>query len=283
MSSLSYSIQLITVLLFTHHQHTTSELLLRRQTSVNAASPSSDGASISHNPRSTTISGSIYNVTVQSQDEYDLRLSLSSEWGFDSVAESVLWLTINGSTPDPASYDTDFLILFASGDTEYFSFFVHLDSLKIRTKIYPQRALGAKPSVFEWISDLNTHRERWDRLCDGTDWINTDPRYNKQSQFPLRFQLSNNPTPNHCDFEFFDYGEFSASKTGNRFNGIFTASQEMTVYIMGDTGGSNAEQFEIHSIDIQLFTQSTLSVDPSPNIDVIESPTSVPSLEPSLS
>merc|ERR1719361_477187 len=99
MSPLPYHL-LLAYLSISFYHHTTAEFVQIHQTSVDALNPSSNGASIAHNAHSTTISGSIYNVTVQSQDEYDLRLSLSSQWGFAS-SESVLIVTIHGNTPDP--------------------------------------------------------------------------------------------------------------------------------------------------------------------------------------
>ena len=121
-------------------------------------------------------------------------------------------------------------------------------------------SLGTKPSVIEWLSD-STIPTRWDRLSDGDRWSNTNPRWNKQSEFPLKFEIVNNRVLEQCSFSFFDRG--SVFKTGHSFDGSFdplSVDQEMTIYIFGDSEG---ERFQISSFNLNLFYQETNHFPPS--------------------
>ena len=259
---------------------------LQRSATVNGLSPISNGVSVAHNPFSAKIlSDGSYDVKVSVQNEYDLAVTLSSDWSFHHFAESTLVITIDGALPLPTPSDSDFLFVFSVGDRDYFAFFVHLDANNIRSKMVPSgSALGSRPSVIEWLSD-QTVPTRWNRLSDGDRWTNTEPRFNKQSEFPLRFEIVNNRVLDRCSFSFFDQG--IAFKTGHSFDSAFdpiSADQEMTVYILGDSEG---ERFQIRDIDVQLLWDSTTISGrqplppPPPSVSSTKSPSNLPSYLPS--
>eukprot|EP01083_Nonionella_stella_P105571 303709_1 len=266
--------------------HLTNAQQLQRQSTVNALTTTSNSVTISHDAASATISDSSYNISVASQNAYDLLLSMQPKWGFKDTVTTTLDVTIYGETPNPES-DTDFLTIFSVGNTQFFSFFIHLDTDVIATKVYPLTTLGTKPSLSSWMADELIHEDRWDRMSNGGDnWKSTDPRFKQQGLWPLRFEIINDPILDTCQFKFYNQGfDYVA---GNVFNVSFNALQPVDVYIMGDTTG---EQFVVHSIDVaQYHVNGVPTVPPTPspitvptNAPTTSNPTQIPTTIPSLS
>eukprot|EP01084_Bolivina_argentea_P234755 395197_1 len=266
--------------------HLTNAQQLQRQSTVNALTTTSNSVTISHDAASATISDSSYNISVASQNAYDLLLSMQPKWGFKDTVTTTLDVTIYGETPNPES-DTDFLTIFSVGNTQFFSFFIHLDTDVIATKVYPLTTLCTKPSLSSWMADELIHDDRWDRMSNGGDnWKSTDPRFKQQGLWPLRFEIINDPILDTCQFKFYNQGVDYVA--GNVFNVSFNALQPVDVYIMGDTTG---EQFVVHRIDVaQYHVNGVPTVPPTPspitvptNAPTTSNPTQIPTTIPSLS
>eukprot|EP01083_Nonionella_stella_P105570 303708_1 len=259
--------------------HLTNAQQLQRQSTVNALTTTSNSVTISHDAASATISDSSYNISVASQNAYDLLLSMQPKWGFKDTVTTTLDVTIYGETPNPES-DTDFLTIFSVGNTQFFSFFIHLDTDVIATKVYPLTTLGTKPSLSSWMADELIHEDRWDRMSNGGDnWKSTDPRFKQQGLWPLRFEIINDPILDTCQFKFYNQGfDYVA---GNVFNVSFNALQPVDVYIMGDTTG---EQFVIHSVNVEQYHVNGIpTILPTSSPVLTNNPTQVPSISPSNS
>ena len=162
-----------------------------------------NGAILMANPESVTIQNNQYHVTVSHQDAYDLKLSLNNNvWSFHPTNCSSFTLEINGSTPIHSS-DADFLIVFAVGNHQYFSYFVHLDVTSIKSRIYPSLAIERGTiSVSSWISDTLTIPQRWDRISNNGQWIITS-NWRSQAQWPLKFIITNDPINKQSLFQFY--------------------------------------------------------------------------------
>eukprot|EP01084_Bolivina_argentea_P133503 235602_1 len=219
-----------------------------QSTTVNPITPSQNGVSVSYNTKNTKVSGAYYDISVTTQNEYDVAISLQEQWSFKSTLSTTLILTLNGLTPNPSA-DADFIILFTTDNIQFFSFFVHLDSTVVRSKIYPFKKLAIQENLFSYLENTITYPQRWDRVSHGDQWSNTRPRYNGQAQWPLKFQITNNITSNKCIFSYYDQGNIY--QTGNTFNDTFIANKPINIYIMGDTSN---EQYQISDINIQLYT-----------------------------
>eukprot|EP01084_Bolivina_argentea_P061676 112753_1 len=182
--------------------HTTTAQL-QQSTTVNALTQPLNGISITYNPETTKTFGTSYNTTVQSQNAYDISISLDTTWSFKPTVPTTLILTLNGHTPNPTS-DSDFIIVFTVDNKEYFSFFIHLDTTTVRSKIYPSQKLAHESNILSYLNDSNTYPQRWDRVSNGDQWITTKPRYNTQSQWPLQFHITNNISSNNILFSYYD-------------------------------------------------------------------------------
>eukprot|EP01084_Bolivina_argentea_P274292 467482_1 len=119
------------------------------------------------------------------------------------------------NTPNPTA-DSDVIILFTVDNTYYFSFFINLDTTTVRSRIFPSSKLAYK-------SDSITYPQRWNSVSKGDQWIQTKPRYNSQSQWPLQFHITNNITLNTILFSYYDQG--TIYKTGNTFNDTFATNK----------------------------------------------------------
>ena len=100
--------------------------VVHKEATVNTTTESQNGASVTYNPHCVTKGSSFSIVVGHQEEEYDLLLSLNESWGFKPRIESSITITLDGATPQNIS-DADFLITFAVGDWQYFSFFGHLE------------------------------------------------------------------------------------------------------------------------------------------------------------
>eukprot|EP01084_Bolivina_argentea_P142932 251069_1 len=250
--------------------HTTTAQI-QQSTTVNALTQPLNGISITYNPESTKIFGTSYNISVKSQTAYDLSISLDTTWSFKPTQPTTLILTLNGNTPNP-TVDSDFIIIFTVDNTQYFSFFIHLDNHPHRSRIYPYEKLAHESDILSYLQNSSIYPQRWFRVSNGDQspgWVATNPRYNTQAQWPLQFHITNNISSNSILFSYYD--KATIYETGNTFNDTFTPNTPINIYIMGDT---SREQFYIHDINIQLYHDNIPTISPT-NIPTI-SPTNTP-------
>ena len=252
--------------------------LVQKDVTLDAQTPSQNGGSISYNSDTVSVSGTDYNINVQTQNGYDMKLSLDESWGFTSTVNSSTILTIDGST-NPSHHDCDFMIVFSVGDSQYLSYFTHLDDHNVKNKMYTSMStLQTIEPVSQWIID-NIPDQRYNRISNNGQWFNV--KWRKQVLWPLKFIITNDPINNKCYFEFYHNETVSLAQQWT-LDGSFVANQNMDVYIMGD---SRHEQFTISSLNIQLIhelvpTQTTTN-DPTPAPS--HNPTSAPTNDPTLS
>ena len=239
--------------------------LTNKQTTINAQTTSANGAFVSHNSQSVSVSGTNYEVNVQSQDAYDLKISLDETWRFMPSSSSTITVTLDGWTI--SDNDADILIVFSVADIQYFSFFVHLDDNAIKSRIYSSMA-GNIQNVSEWISDIYTIPNRWNRVSNDDKWVIVHD-WNKQCVWPLKFVITNHPQTNQSLFELYHDSPASFA-TDYMFDSSFFGNKEIDIYLMGD---SINEQFAVSSLDIR----TNHSLQPTTN------PTSIPTKYPSAS
>ena len=250
----------------------------QRDVTLDAQTPQQNGGSVSYISDTVSVSGTDYNINVQTNNDYDIKLSLDQSWGFVSTVNSTIILTLDGYTPNPER-DTDFMIVFSVGDLQYLSYFTHLDQQNSKNRIYASMStLQTMAPVSQWIID-SIPLQRYDRISNNNQWLTVPWR--KQVLWPLKFIITNDPINNKCYFEFYHNETVSLAQQWT-LDGSFVANQNMDVYIMGD---SRHEQFTISSLNIQLIhelvpTQTTTN-DPTPAPS--HNPTSAPTNDPTLS
>eukprot|EP01084_Bolivina_argentea_P004357 8293_1 len=172
-----------------------SGVLLAGATLQNAVMLSSqyqsrNGAIISYNPKKVEVNNNGFHIHVQSQNAYDLKLSLDKSWGFKKYINSTITLIIDGYTPFPDE-DADFLIVFSVDDLQYFSFFLHLDTKNLKSRIYPSISSEKNiQTVSEWIYNTTTYSQRWDRISNNNQWIILN-KWSRQALWPLKFVIEN--------------------------------------------------------------------------------------------
>jgi len=221
--------------------------IIARDTTLTTTTESNDGVVASSNPVSTIVDRNGYHVTVSTQSAYDLRLSLDSSWGFLPTSQSTISITLNGHTPDPSA-DADLLIVFSVADSQYLSFFIHLDDGKMASKIYHDLSLSANDStVSEWIADTDSFPDRWDRISNGNQW-ETISEWKAQSLWPLQFDLINDPINDRAHFEF-RHNASSVVVVDYLLFDHFATNQPLDVFILGD---SINEQFTVSSFQISM-------------------------------
>eukprot|EP01084_Bolivina_argentea_P082216 148868_1 len=264
---------MLSLLLYLWFHLTTS--LTRTETTINAqtAQSGTTDVSISLNSHSVAIANTNYYVNVQAQDAYDIKLSLSPKYSFDTHYNSSLILTIHGNTPFPNA-DGDLLIVFSVGNRQYFSFFLHLDSNNIRSRIYPSITLSKNiKNVSEWIYDTITYPQRWHRISNNDQWKQIN-QWRNQALWPLQFIIENNPIQQISYFKFFhDIQNTNKLAVSYTFNTAFLGNKNMDIYIMGD---SKNEQFIISSFNI-------LSQNTKPTISPTNHPSNIPTKSPTFS
>lgn len=242
---------------------------VQRQSILNATILSNNDASISYNEQTTSISDDgAFNVIVSTQDDYDIRLSLSDEWAFIPSTTSTLSLTLQGHTPFPGA-DSDLMLVFSVNDWQYFSFFIHLDyTNKLKSRIYPSLSMQSILSpVTQWMADNS--QSRWDRISNSDEWILLN--WKQQALWPLTFEIVNDLSDNQTLFRFYHNNTNEHVIEYYFENAAFVANEPMNIYIFGD---SENEKYEIHEIDIQLSY---------PPIPTSNYPSVIPTILPSLS
>ena len=230
-----------------------------RNTNINALNKSMDEISIKYNPTTTRIFGAWYDINVESQNSFDLKIELDDDdWAFQSDAQSTFMLTIDGLSSTNTNNDTsinnnnELIMVFSVGDEQFFSFLTYISSTNLSNKIYPKSTLNTKESVPSWVDDTTLYQNRYDRLSDGGQWKITSPiTYNQQSLWPLKFVITNNPLKNECIFSFL-HNDKDKVLVQNIFEDSFE-DDDITIYIMGGSDGIN---FQISRINIQLIPNS---------------------------
>lgn len=170
------------------------------------------------------------------------------------------------------------MIVFSVGDRQYISFFLHLDTRNVRSRIYHSLSVDeSENTVTEWISD-DSIEERFCRISNDENWETIS--WNQQSVWPLTFVFSNYPSQQKSSFRFYHDTPttFAAQYT---FDTPFTANQGADLYLMGDSKG---EEYIVSSFDIQ-FTESSSSISkstPSP-IGTNGQSAAIPSLSSGIS
>ena len=125
---------------------------------LNATQLNANGAQITYNPSTVTMFDTNFSVHVTAQNDYDLKLSLGNSWAF-RLDEATIIITLDGRTLNHETYDADLLLAFAAGDQQYFSFYLHLDSINnVRNRILDRVSNGTTSPVSEWIIAI-WHRE----------------------------------------------------------------------------------------------------------------------------
>ena len=247
--------------------------------SLNAQTISGNGALVSRNPSAATINGTAWNIKVGPQeDDYDLKLSLDSSWGFKQNIESTITIFLEGYTPPPLQDppDADLLLVFAVNDLQYFSFFLHLDIRNVKSRIYGSfDTLPTKEPVSTWLASDTIH-ERYLRIADGADanWILVHD-WNKQIVWPITFMITSNPTERYTLFELF-HTNLVTKATQWTFFDTFEPNANIDFYIMGD---STDERYHVRGIHADLSHQTTTA----PPTSTTTNPTATPSTNPSKS
>eukprot|EP01083_Nonionella_stella_P074704 202758_1 len=205
---------------------------------MNDTMSSADGLSLTYNAESITITDNRYLINVQTQDAYDLKLSLHDSWGFSKDIVSSIALKMDGYTP----YNTELLMVFSVDDFQYVSFSMH----NIKYRIYSSiRTITNTQRVTEWISDTNTYPQRWNRISNNDEWT-TLPSYRYQATGPFNFVITNQPTNNKSYFEFY-HGTDASNTLISAFNSSFIAHKSIDIYLMGNTRG---QTFAVSSFEI---------------------------------
>eukprot|EP00486_Rosalina_sp_Unknown_P004482 CAMPEP_0201568410 /NCGR_PEP_ID=MMETSP0190_2-20130828/9473_1 /ASSEMBLY_ACC=CAM_ASM_000263 /TAXON_ID=37353 /ORGANISM="Rosalina sp." /LENGTH=348 /DNA_ID=CAMNT_0047989495 /DNA_START=9 /DNA_END=1051 /DNA_ORIENTATION=+ len=254
---------------------------IQKSVSLNAQTISGNGALVSRNPAVATISGTTWNIQVGPQeDDYDLKLSLDSSWGFKSSIESTITIILEGYTPPPQQTppDADLLLVFVVNDIQYFSFFLHLDIYNIKSRIFG--SFDTSPSVTPvstWMANDAIH-QRWDRISNNGLWT-TVHDWNKQIEWPIRFTVTSNPITGTTLFEL--YHNTSGTKaTQWTFFDSFEPNANIDFYIMGD---STDERYDVSAVHAQLAHQTTTAPPTSTTTNPTNNPTVAPSNNPSTS
>eukprot|EP01083_Nonionella_stella_P099557 279927_1 len=146
----------------------------------------------------TTANGSKWNINVNTQSSFDLRISLHNEWGFHSSFPSTISFIINGSTSDE-TLQTDAKILFVFGiANEYFAASTPLNTSRTPFTIYPPNLhpLASIDSLHTMTSAPQP--ERAIRFAQNHSWSiapNHTP-FNEDTKWPMYITITNNPIQN---------------------------------------------------------------------------------------
>ncbi len=219
------------------------------------------------------IAGSTYNIKVgEQEEEYDLKLSLDESWSFKPLIASTITISLDGFTPVSVEGDADFLMTFAVGDWQYFSFFIHLDDVNIKSRIFPMLNTSAiTQPVSQWMASNAIHT-RWDRISNNGSWLIVRD-WKDKAVWPLRFVMTNDPMNDISYFRFYHTPSMELA-TSWTFNHAFTASKGMDMYIMGD---STNERFNVSAMNMQFSHEVTTA---APTVSTL-SPSTSPSRAPS--
>eukprot|EP01084_Bolivina_argentea_P134106 236618_1 len=248
--------------------------IIQQEATLNAQSSNTNGASISRNPASVSTSGPNFNIDVKLQDPYDLKLSLDDSWGFHASTNSTITLTLDGSTPFPNN-DADLLFVFSVNDFQYFSFFLHLDTNNLKSRIYPSVMMEKNTQpVSQWILDTNTLSQRWHRISNNDQWIILS-EWRQQALWPLTFVISNVPLEHQSIFQFY-HKTIPTLAVQYTFDAAFAEHEPIDVYILGD---SKNEQYTVSSAHIELSTPVGNIPTPSPTNTPAHVPTKIPTFQ----
>ena len=247
---------------------------VHKETTLTTSLQSQIGASVTFNPATVAVGSSFSINVVQQEEDYDLKLSLDKSWAFKPQIESSIIVTLGGSTPscitDADPCDSDFIIVFAVGDRQYFTFDGHLDERNTKSKIYPVLNLSQiDTNVGQWMASDVLH-DRWRRVSNNDSWIETDWKH--QAIWPLTFEVTNDPITNSSHFAFYHKNP-SELATEWTFSDSFIAGERIDLYIMGD---NTNEHFNVSSLTAQLSHKVTTA---APTADT-ESPSMSPSMAP---
>eukprot|EP01083_Nonionella_stella_P081418 224278_1 len=229
---------------------------VHHQTTFNASHIHADDPSVSIlvNAEHVNTSSDRWRLNPQSQDSYDLLLTLNNGWSFHPTTTSQISLEIDGYRPDISRHDCEFMIVF-SDNHKYFSVVIRLDNTL--WKYYPpSKALATANDVYSDIIRGNDSptRQRWDRVSDNDKWNNIVPKYNGPLQWPLRIQITNNPITNTLQYE---------CVVNNRvlrfeYDDVFRGNQT-NIYIMNDA--DDGKPVDIYWIKLQYKDNTTAHVD----------------------
>ena len=219
------------------------------------------------------ITDDIWTLNPPSQDNTDITIEMTREWGFHPDVPSTLSVDINGSTPvnSTTSDDGEFLILFSVNDTQYFSVVVMLETGQAWAS-YPGWENNTLATTDSVLVDIISPSEpiRFHRVSNNDQWDQIGPGswYKKALQWPLHFEITNDPINDTTN-----YRCFLPDKTLEiTFSSSFMAEQGMSIYIMNEA--SDNKPFDIHSIEM-TYSFTTLPPTPYPTISpMTQHPTS---------
>ena len=249
----------------------TNANIQNKHTNINALNISMDELRIGYNDDTTSIIESSYNINTKLiQESFDMKLHLEDSWEFKANMQSKLILTFDGLLNITNDNENEFLFVFSSDNTQFFSFVTYIPSSLISNtnanygnKIYPKSSIGYKNDISSWINTNNNNNNddtisRSQRISDNNLWTEISSSISSSIQstekmnikWSFTFEITNKPTTNQCIFSFQDeHDNDEQINSHNIFNNAFE-DEEMDIYIMG---GSLNMKYEISNINIQLI------------------------------
>mmetsp|Transcript_35012 Transcript_35012/g.57185 ORF Transcript_35012/g.57185 Transcript_35012/m.57185 type:complete len:748 (-) Transcript_35012:76-2319(-) len=224
---------------------------LQKNVTLNPDRIFSEGVMLYANPLVTTIVDHTYDILVQRQeDDYDICVRMDQTWSYRPQTASTLHIVVDGIAPLPQAQmtgDTDLLFVFAVGDLQYFSFFVHLDEANMKSRIFPSLSNNTVP-VSEWLADDTIH-ERWARISNDDQWLMVHD-WNKPVLWPLHLQIANDPQSNTAQLQLYHNSPSQYAFGWTFHSAAFEQQRSIDLYIMGDSTG---ERYRVSSVNVQLW------------------------------
>ena len=254
--------------------------VVQKETTITASTAASNGASIVYDPNAVIVNASGWNINVPYQEsDYDLKLSLNRSWAFTELLPSTLTIDIAGSTPFPLN-DCDLIIVFAVGDSQYFSFTLHLDAKNnIKSHLFTFLTPEAFPNA-RAVSAIMAHdisHDRWNRVSRNDSWERIS--WNKQAIWPLTFKVINDPINGQATFQVF-HDTPTERAVSLTFSSSFWPHEAIDFYLLGD---SVFEQYLVSAVTVTKEHDITTAVPTADTFAPSTTPTKSPSTIPSAS